>query len=441
VWKLILLAGLVALVHASPARAGCGFYEHFADSGPVWSPDGRWIAFGRDLIGCSEPHAFGVVAVDGASEHVFDPQARTDPLWTPDGQLYVETYPYVLRVRPPSTRVGRMPAMPLDVSRDGTRVAWIAYARDAQRLYVAAPDVGGARELRALGPDGARALAFSPDGATIALAEYRGRLSLVDVATGGRRTLLNDATGVSWLDERRLLVERDSRTIAVVAVAAGKATTVAAGSTGGHVPVSADGQWIAYSAREIRLVHVDGTGDHAVVAGGDPAFSPDGARLAYVTNSRDCPETRVGIFVLELATNVGRRLTNDCHVRGTDGADTLAGSDDDDVVDALGGDDRVTAGGGADVVRGGDGNDRVDGGPQWDVLLGGGGDDTLLETGGRNRLVGGPGNDSVRGGIGRDTIELRDGSRDRASCGAGRDVVYADRSDLVARDCERVVRR
>jgi hypothetical protein len=52
------------------------------------------------------------------------------------------------------------------------------------------------------------------------------------------------------------------------------------------------------------------------------------------------------------------------------------------------------------------------------------------------RVRGGPGPDVVRGGPGNDTLLLRDGQRDAARCGAGRDLVLADRRDVVRRDCE-----
>jgi Gametolysin peptidase M11 len=52
------------------------------------------------------------------------------------------------------------------------------------------------------------------------------------------------------------------------------------------------------------------------------------------------------------------------------------------------------------------------------------------------RLRGGPGPDVVRGGPGNDTLLLRDGQRDSARCGGGRDLVLADRRDVVLRDCE-----
>jgi Gametolysin peptidase M11 len=52
------------------------------------------------------------------------------------------------------------------------------------------------------------------------------------------------------------------------------------------------------------------------------------------------------------------------------------------------------------------------------------------------RLRGGPGRDVLRGGPGNDTLFIRDGQRDAARCGAGRDLVLADRRDVVRRDCE-----
>lgn len=64
-------------------------------------------------------------------------------------------------------------------------------------------------------------------------------------------------------------------------------------------------------------------------------------------------------------------------------------------------------------------------------------------------LLGGDGADQLRPGIGRDrvdagpgpdTLTVRDGWRDVVRCGRGGDVVFADRRDRIAPDCERVFR-
>jgi Gametolysin peptidase M11 len=52
------------------------------------------------------------------------------------------------------------------------------------------------------------------------------------------------------------------------------------------------------------------------------------------------------------------------------------------------------------------------------------------------RLQGSPGPDVLRGGPGNDTLMARDRSRDAVRCGAGRDLVLADKRDVVTRDCE-----
>jgi RTX calcium-binding nonapeptide repeat (4 copies)/IPT/TIG domain len=98
----------------------------------------------------------------------------------------------------------------------------------------------------------------------------------------------------------------------------------------------------------------------------------------------------------------------------TQGADRLVGTRGRDLLYGLGG---------ADTILGLAGNDLLDGGA------------------GNDTLVGGPGRDTLFGRSGNDVLSIRDGQRDRVSCGPGRDRVIADRIDLVARDCERVVRR
>jgi len=102
------------------------------------------------------------------------------------------------------------------------------------------------------------------------------------------------------------------------------------------------------------------------------------------------------------------------------------------------------------AVRATSSADRLLGTPLRDTLRGLGGGDTLLGLAGDDVLDGGSGNDTLVGGAGRDllygrsgddVLSVRDGVRDRVSCGPGRDRVVADRLDAVTRDCERVVRR
>lgn len=76
-----------------------------------------------------------------------------------------------------------------------------------------------------------------------------------------------------------------------------------------------------------------------------------------------------------------------------------------------------------------------------DRLFGGAGNDLQDAGPGNDRLNGGPGRDVMLGGSGRDVLTSRDKATDTVSCGTGRDLVLADKRDLVNSDCERVRRR
>jgi len=96
----------------------------------------------------------------------------------------------------------------------------------------------------------------------------------------------------------------------------------------------------------------------------------------------------------------------------------------------------------ARVVRGSPGPDRLIGTARADVLRGLAGNDTLVALGGTDFLEGGPGRDVHDAGAGNDLVAASyDGARDVVRCGGGLDVVNADLTDAVARDCELVGRR
>lgn len=84
-----------------------------------------------------------------------------------------------------------------------------------------------------------------------------------------------------------------------------------------------------------------------------------------------------------------------------------------------------------------------------DDLVGSMGGDRLRGAAGADRIAGKAGDDCINGGKGKDTllggksgdrIRTRDGERDRVSCGAGDDVVVADRVDRL-RGCEKITTR
>ena len=145
---------------------------------------------------------------------------------------------------------------------------------------------------------------------------------------------------------------------------------------------------------------------------------------------------------------------------GTNGPDTLRGTDRADNLSGLGG---------GDTLLGKDGSDNLSGGPGKDVLFGGderrpgagdknldggGGNDVVLAGRGSDNASGGDGNDfmidgnlgessrdNLSGGSGKDVIAVDNvpAFRDVVGCGGGFDRVLADRKDTVGQDCERVV--
>ena len=93
----------------------------------------------------------------------------------------------------------------------------------------------------------------------------------------------------------------------------------------------------------------------------------------------------------------------------------------------------VRLGDGDDVAIVDFGSTRVnslDGGPGNDVLT--------VTTGSAVTITGGPGRDVIRGGLLGDRIWSRDNAVDVVDCGRGKDVVEADRHDLIGSGCETV---
>jgi Ca2+-binding RTX toxin-like protein len=139
-------------------------------------------------------------------------------------------------------------------------------------------------------------------------------------------------------------------------------------------------------------------------------------------------------------------------LRGTNGDDNLIGKGGNDVLFSLNGRDNLLGGPGKDclfcVTRplrffagdknllGGPGNDFIWSGKGSDNVVGGEGNDFLSDDGVRefsqDNLSGGPGNDVI------DVMHYRS-ARDRVVCGSGFDRVAANRQDVVAADCEKVV--
>ncbi|MGH3016597.1 MAG: sulfatase/phosphatase domain-containing protein, partial [Gaiellaceae bacterium] len=168
--------------------------------------------------------------------------------------------------------------------------------------------------------------------------------------------------------------------------------------------------YVAYATREEELYDLAADPRQLENRAGDPALSPI-LGLFRKHLLRLCNPRPRGLVLSWICTKTGT-ARNDVIV-GTQGLDSLCGR------------------AGRDVLRGRGGNDRLWGHRDRDVLVGGSGNDILDP---------GPSSDRVFGDDGADRLLLRDGIADVVSCGPGRDVVFADRRDKVAKNCE-IVRR
>jgi Ca2+-binding RTX toxin-like protein len=256
--------------------------------------------------------------------------------------------------------------------------------------------------------------------------------------------------GPSWAQDGRLafIVAAPTRIAVVDFTTATVTSTRVPGNAAAGLEWSRDGTRILFSnAWGVAELDVATRRTTTAATGGGVtagALSPTGEHIAY-TATGECGD-RAGIYVDTL------RITNDCHVYGTDGPDTLRSSNElFQVVMGLGGDDTLIARGAAfvgDTLDGGDGNDRLVGALWPDRLSGGNGDDTISGGPGPDTLDGGQGHDILLGGGGRDTIYANDGEPDFVDCGTNtgatnkspeNDRATVDRFDVVTH-CEHVFR-
>jgi Ca2+-binding RTX toxin-like protein len=138
-------------------------------------------------------------------------------------------------------------------------------------------------------------------------------------------------------------------------------------------------------------------------------------------------------------------------LRGTNGNDNLLGKGGNDILFALNGRDNLLGGPGKDIVLGENerlnfarGDKNLQGGLGNDIVVGGRGADNVLGDAGNDFLIDGPTRefslDRLFGGDGTDVflVENVPAAKDLITCGDGFDRILADTKDLVARNCERV---
>jgi Tol biopolymer transport system component len=485
--KLLAAAFLVGVALSSAGASAqvppscCG-----EDFDPQWSSDGSQIAFiRRDSTGSSTLYA---MKSDGGDER------RLLSL----GDDYSSWRQYPPLLSPDWTRIALIAndsALKIEsvngaeTHETGTHVGSFAWSPDSRRVAFYETDTGGNTEIFVVESDGSRlrslgpgqSPAWSPRGDQIAFVAPDGRLYVMQADGTGRRLVYDGNGAFSYVPSWSPVGDR------IAFLAASRLVVVATDGTrlfdtfanvGVKAKWSPDGSLIAIEDPSVFSVVRVGTEDRwSFEDRRDPSWSPVANEL---TASFVGPCQRSGIYRVSLPS-ASRRLTLDCHIRGSGEADVLNGTPYRDIIAGLPGDDELSGSGGQDRLIGGLGDDTLLGGDGADLIEGGYGADLL--TGGAfpqdiftnvdDRLSGGPGPDDLRGGPGRDNLSgdtgndvLRGGSDadvlsggpgndrifasgdsphddipDIVRCGAGRrDVAYLDREDKVS-GCETVHRR
>jgi TolB protein len=312
-WRLVAIAAAIVAGAALLATPAFGIGDRLLSliqskptpidvQAPAWSPDGRTIVFVSGRDGNGEVYAMDA---NGSSPRNLTQNPANDvrPAWSPDGRsiAFVSSRSRSSRCKPGPGRCGlarrsEIYVMNADGSRkrnltrrasdnyptwspDGRRIAFLRWRVDScprracgwrgwfssYQLFVMNADGSG---LRNLGRIAAQAyfyghLVWSPDGRTIYVGRY-----LVSTDGSGARKLPYIPLIAVW--------SPDGRQIAFV-------NNVSTGLPGPGAARSKDDS-------EIYVMNADGSGTrrltHNVGYDGQPAWSPDGRRIAFQSSRR-----------------------------------------------------------------------------------------------------------------------------------------------------------
>jgi len=409
-----------------------------------------------------------VMTADGTGRKVLnqDDDRVSNPVWSPDGKKVAFI---AANSNGAADDVYVMNADGTDLVRvSSVRYAWasdVIWSPDSTKLIFSATSYEGVIEVERIcmvNSDGtnnhviynnahyADQLSWSPDGSKIVFrGDYNQKAALyvLDTASGNTTQLTFPATGWDlnpvWSpggDKIAFYRKNSNNAIEQIWVmnADGTGQTQITNGTDDVSPVwSPDGTKIAFLRRDsiysskysIYMVNADGTNCVNLVSSFSIylgnwyplTWSEDGSQLAFVSNQGGSDNE---IFVVNVDGTGLTQLTDNTvddsqpvwlPRSALSAPDLFTGQNDSDAFYGYGGDD---------TLDGGAGNDSFYGGIGQDLLFGGDGADLLKGDDGSDTLDGGMGNDTLDGGSGDDLI-IYDAGNPVVIGGSGRDTLDA----------------
>jgi hypothetical protein len=403
---------------------GWGYAHLYETKAGKWSSKGEWAV--PEAIDSRFASGFGALSIH---EHATDPTEYLS---------YVANYAAGMRVL--KFGPGGLEQMGAFIDKDGNDFWGVEQftTGDGKRLFLGSDRDYGLYVLEYVGPGAAQAPACK---------------DITAIAAPGAAVTVPLSCADANNNPLTLATERAPANGTVSAVSGGNVTyTSKAGFNGVDTfTYSAfDGAAKSKPAQVTVLVgrcanRIDGTPAVDLINGtpaGDSIFGKGGGDVILSAQGADCIAGEDGNDELTGAEG-------DDSITGGNGSDRMFGESGKDAMNGGTGSDHVRGGSGNDRLTGESGNDFLDGGSNNDTLSGGAGRDSLIGGAGNDKITGGSGNDSLdggkgvnrlSGGSGNDRIKAANGRKDRITCGPGRDRVTADRTDTVAKDCERVSR-
>jgi Tol biopolymer transport system component len=263
---------------------------------PSWSDEGqRVLAMDRSTIFSVKP--------DGSDSRAIPGGATSTPAWSASGQMaYIvqNGSNYDLSVTQPRGSPKRItqgqvgPVSGRAWSPDGALLALVA----GGRVWTARPDASGRTAITPAGGKAFRAVAFSPDGTTLAWYTSDGSVWVAGVDGSGAHRAGASGESFAWSpDNSHLVVSGADLTVLPAGAGAGAGDSRSLGVGGSQVAWSPDGRRIAYVAdTKIAVVNADGTGrvdltdvPAGVALGRGLAWSPDGSHLLVNTGTAGRP--------------------------------------------------------------------------------------------------------------------------------------------------------